>query len=162
MVKTPLFVIFLCLSVAAPTVQAKQHKEDRKQKLSSKKETKGNDDPLLNFRITTGEQEIIREYFRSVGGPPSGVPGPGKKKKNLPPGLRKKLARGGGLPPGWQRKVARGEVMDDEVFWYSQPLPPDLIEQLPKQPPGTIIITIEGKAVRLLEATRMIIDVLDI
>jgi hypothetical protein len=34
------------------------------------------------------------------------------KKKKLPPGLQKKLARGGELPPGWQTKVRRGEVLD--------------------------------------------------
>lgn len=29
----------------------------------------------------------------------------GTRYKNLPPGLQKKLARGGSLPPGWQKKM---------------------------------------------------------
>ena len=29
----------------------------------------------------------------------------GTRYKNLPPGLQKKLARGGPLPPGWQKKI---------------------------------------------------------
>jgi hypothetical protein len=41
---------------------------------------------------STGDVRIIREHY---------VP----RYRNLPPGLRKKLARTGQLPPGWQRKV---------------------------------------------------------
>jgi|APSaa5957512535_1039671.scaffolds.fasta_scaffold93557_2 hypothetical protein len=51
-------------------------------------------------------------------------------KKSLPPGLAKKLARGGTLPPGWQMKVARGEVMDYEVYNNASPLPEELLRKL--------------------------------
>ena len=37
--------------------------------------------------------------------------GRNRPKKKLPPGLMKKLERGGELSPGWQKKVARGEVL---------------------------------------------------
>ena len=82
--------------------------------------------------------------------------------KSLPPGLQKKVERGGELPPGWQKKVARGEVMDAEVYAHSRPLPPELLKRLPPQPRGTIVVTIEGKVVRLLEATLTILDVFDL
>jgi len=159
MVRGSWFVIFLCLVVVAPCVQAE---EKKRPKHSSRKENQPFEDPFIKLRLTTEEQDIIREYFRRMGGPPSWAPAAGKKKKNLPPGLRKKLARGGELPPGWQKNVARGEVLDDDVFWQSHPLPSDLADKLPQQPPGTIIVTIGGKAVRLFEATRTIIDILDL
>ena len=41
---------------------------------------------------------------------------------NLPPGLQKKIARGGSLPPGWQKKV--------------EPFPVALERQLPTLPAG--------------------------
>ncbi|MBI3471214.1 MAG: hypothetical protein HY013_07645 [Candidatus Solibacter usitatus] len=42
--------------------------------------------------FSSGDARAIHEYYRAY--PPS-----------LPPGLRKKLARGGSLPPGWQKKI---------------------------------------------------------
>jgi len=113
---------------------------------------------LDTYRVRPDEMTAIRDYYRAH---PAPEPAPVKKKK-LPPGLRKKAARGGALPPGWQKKVARGEVMDPVVYEHSRPLPPDLVRTLPPPPPGTVIITIEGKAVRLLEATRTILDVFDL
>ena len=118
------------------------------------------DKTLDTYRVRPDEMTVIRDYYRAHPAP-APEPPPVKKKK-LPPGLRKKMARGGQLPPGWQKKVARGEVMDPVVYEHSRPLPPDLVRTLPPPPPGTVIITIEGKAVRLLEATRTILDVFDL
>ena len=42
--------------------------------------------------------------------------------RNLPPGLQKKMARGGQLPPGWQKKF--------------EPFPVELERQLPPLPDG--------------------------
>ncbi len=113
---------------------------------------------LDTYRVGSHEMAAIRDYYRAH---PPPEPAPSKKKK-LPPGLRKKVARGGELPPGWQKKVARGEVMDPVVYEHSRPLPPDLVRTLPPPPPGTVIVTVEGKAVRLLEATLTILDVFDL
>jgi hypothetical protein len=117
-------------------------------------------DPWLNVTLTDQEVVVIRDYYREH---PEQTPG-GKtqKKKKLPPGLQKKLARGGELPPGWQKKVERGEVLDAEVYEHAQPVPVDLARRLPPQPQGTIIVTVEGKLMRLIEATRTILDVFDI
>ncbi len=87
---------------------------------------------------------------------------PGKKKKRLPPGLAKKVARGEGLPPGWQKKVARGEVMDQDLYLLSAPVPPRIVYELPPQPAGTVLVVLQGKVVRLLQATREILDVFDL
>jgi hypothetical protein len=42
--------------------------------------------------------------------------------RDLPPGLQKKVARGGQLPPGWQKKF---EPFPTVVERRLQPLPPD-------------------------------------
>ena len=84
-----------------------------------------------------------------------------KKKKSLPPGLRKKLERGGELPPGWQKKVQRGEVMDVQLYYRSQPIPYDLQRKLPRQYYGAEVREIEGRIVRVLNATGAIIDTFD-
>ncbi len=115
---------------------------------------------LDTYRVRPDEMTAIRDYYRAHPAP-APEPAPVKKKK-LPPGLRKKVARGGQLPPGWQKKIARGEVMDAAVYEHSSPLPPELVKTLPPQPQGTVIVTVEGKAVRLLGATLTILDAFDL
>jgi len=114
------------------------------------------------FLFTPVETVEIRGYFRTA--PPTPSPGPpaGKKTKTLPPGMQKKAGRGKELPPGWQKKIARGEVIDAQVYAHSRPLPPDLVKRLPPPPRGTIVVTVEGKVVRLMEATLTILDVFDL
>lgn len=82
------------------------------------------------------------------------------KKKALPPGLQKKVARGGQLPPGWQKKVVRGEVLDGDLYESSIDLPIDIIDILPTGPDGTSIRRIEDRVVRVMDATGVILDVL--
>jgi hypothetical protein len=115
-------------------------------------------EPWVNVRITTNEQVIIRDYYHTHQLPVAEMP----KKKKLPPGLQKKLARGGQLPPGWQKKVARGEVLDAHVYTLAHPLPPDLTRMLPPPQSGVATIIVEGRIVRLIEATRTILDAFDI
>ena len=89
--------------------------------------------------------------------------GKGKKKhKGLPPGLAKKVERGGHLPPGWEKKVSVGETMPVEVIKECKPLPKELIIKLPPPPIGTITLTVNGKIVRLLEASKTILDVFEV
>jgi len=84
--------------------------------------------------------------------------GRGKAKK-LPPGLRMKLERGGELPPGWQKKVARGEVLDADLYAHSHRLPDRLLRRLPKEVEGTSLRRIDDRVVRIMDATRTILDV---
>ena len=84
----------------------------------------------------------------------------GGKAKPLPPGLQKKLARGGELPPGWQKKLARGEVVDGQVWSQSRRLPPELLGRLGAMPPDTEIRYIEDKVYRVIRDSREIIDIL--
>ena len=76
--------------------------------------------------------------------------------KQLPPGLQKKMNRGGVLPPGWQKKLKQGAVLDREIYEASTPVSDSLKVKLPVGPSGTIDIQIEGRIVRIYKATRII------
>jgi hypothetical protein len=76
-----------------------------------------------------------------------------KSKGRLPPGLQKKVDRGMSLPPGWQKKLAKGEILDDRVYKQAKIV-------VPIDTHGHITVHIEGKIVRLIAATREIIDIL--
>ncbi len=117
-------------------------------------------EPWINVSITTQERQVIREH--AVVHSDSGQPGKKGKGKSLPPGLAKKEARGGELPPGWQKKCVRGQIMPGEVYRHCQPLPQEVVAKLPPPPPGTVLVTVEGKVVRLARATLEILDVFDV
>ncbi len=102
------------------------------------------------------EVEIIQGYVERYGALP------GKQERRLPPGLARKVARGGKLPPGWEKKCMPGETLPPEVYQECRPLPPELVVKLPSPPDLTVTVAVEGKIVRLLEATREILDVFDI
>lgn len=149
-----LLLASLSLTLAAAPVWAKKHQPAQTETTQTVAQApaKTADEPWLKFTLTTAERERLVSYYQAE---PT-------KKKALPPGLAKKVARGGSLPPGWQKKVARGEVLGYDVYKAAQPVPPVVIQQLPPQPAGTVLVKIEGKIVRLWEATRTIIDILDL
>lgn len=74
------------------------------------------------------------------------------KKKRLPPGLRKKADRGQALPPGWQKKVARGHVLDVRVYRKGRII-------IPIDKYGAVSILVDNKVIRVIQATREILDV---
>jgi hypothetical protein len=121
---------------------------------------------VSNQLFTPSERRILREYLGTLGL----IDNAGtherdqwkntqQNKKPLPPGLQKKLARGGELPPGWQKKVARGEVLDRSLFAASSALPPGVARQL-RHYDGTSVRRIDDRVVRILDATGVILDVL--
>ena len=65
--------------------------------------------------------------------------------RNLPPGLQKKVARGGALPPGWQKKF--------------EPFPVALERRLTALPAGYRRGVIDGHAVIYNSRTNVILDV---
>ncbi|HCO60356.1 MAG TPA: hypothetical protein DIT58_09215 [Porticoccaceae bacterium] len=101
------------------------------------------------------DRRVLKDYLRGEQWTP-----PGQRGKKLPPGLRKKLERGGELPPGWQKKLQRWEVLDDDVYRHSRRLPDAVLDDLLHQPEGTSIRRIEDRVVRILDATRTVLDVL--
>lgn len=118
-------------------------------------------EPWVDVTISTGERQIIQQYVAGFAAEQPGR-GKGRKAKSLPPGLQKKLDRGGSLPPGWQDKVRRGEVMPVDVYEQASRLPDEVMVQLPPQPPGTILVAVGGKVARLILATREILDVFEV
>jgi len=111
----------------------------------------------IDVIITPAEREIIRGYCAQFEQPVK----KGKKAKSLPPGLAKKVARGGRLPPGWEKKLVKGEVVPEPVLKECHPLPKEIVIKLPVPPPETILRAIEGRIVRLHEKTWEILDVFD-
>lgn len=75
------------------------------------------------------------------------------KEKPLPPGLQKKLERTGELPPGWQKKLVAGEVLDMDIYRHGR-----VLARVGDH--GHVTLEVEGRVVRLIEATREIIEVL--
>ncbi len=108
--------------------------------------------------ITSEEKKIIKKFLKGVSAKKNGK----VKKKSLPPGLAKKLARGGTLPPGWQMKVARGEVMDYEAYNNASTLPEELLRKLSSIPEGTVLLQVGNKIVKVIEASRKIVDLFEI
>lgn len=83
--------------------------------------------------------------------------------KPLPKGQQKKQERTGQVSTGWQKKIARGEVLPADVFNQCRnSIPATVVRQLPPAPAGTVLIEVDGKIVRLLQATREILDVFDL
>lgn len=120
-----------------------------------------------NRRFTEDEKHIIQSYFQErreyryhEGDNGNGRDKP-KKKKNLPPGLQKKLARGGELPPGWQKKVARGEVLDAGLYRQSRSLPEELLNRLSTDA-DTELRLLDDRVVRIMDDSRAILDVLQV
>ena len=75
------------------------------------------------------------------------------KEKSLPPGLQKKLDNGGQLPPGWQKKLVVGEYLDAKVYRSGRVI--DRVGDL-----GETTMEVEGRVVRVRNATREIIEIL--
>lgn len=76
------------------------------------------------------------------------------KAKQLPPGLQKKLAKGQSLPPGWQKKLIVGERLERSIYQQGNVV-------VPLDSKGLLTISLEGKLVRLVNATREIVEILE-
>ena len=139
---------------AAKDKKEKKEKEHREETSDAMKHHEHGNREAATF--SPGEKQIIefhvQEHYTSRSG----------HRKQLPPGLAKKMARGRGLPPGWQKKVAAGETMPVEVYKAARPLPKEIVLKLPPPPPGTVVVAIEGKIARVLEKTRQILDVFEL
>lgn len=91
-------------------------------------------------RFTAAERDAIAHYYQDA----TPAKGKGKGPKSLPPGIAKKLARGGRLPPGIAK---RG-------------LPQALEVQLPPPPAGHERVVVDGRVLLVEIATQVIHDIL--
>jgi hypothetical protein len=90
--------------------------------------------------ITVTERAIISDYVNQYRD--TLVPAPANAKP-LPPGIAKKVARGGALPPGIAKRY----------------LPQDLLVQLPPRP-GYQWVVVDNDVVLIAVATGLIVDIL--
>ena len=84
-----------------------------------------------------------------------------KKQKGMPPGLEKKIERGGNLPPGWQKKLVKGEVIDEGLYDIAILLPNKPSEHYPLTK-GTELLRIENRIIRIKNDTKEILEILGI
>lgn len=79
-----------------------------------------------------------------------------EERRALPPGLAKK----GKIPPGWRKKLARGKPVPMDVWEQRQPLPEDIRITLPVPPEGVVLVRIHDRVLKVRESTRELLDVL--
>jgi len=84
-----------------------------------------------------------------------------KAGKPLPPGLQKKVARGGELPEGWKRKLEIGSVLDPDLEERTESLPEAILKRLPEVTENTEIVRIGDEIIRVVQDTREILDILN-
>ncbi len=84
-----------------------------------------------------------------------------KKHKSLPPGLRKKIARGEPLPPGWQKKVICGEVLDSSIYENAIVLDIDDYPEILRYNPAAEVIKVHDKIIRIMKDTHEVLDILE-
>lgn len=115
---------------AAPPPQGRGRKHAHKEHARSEYRS----DSRVDMHVAFGRADvvIIRDHYAP-------------RYRNLPPGLRKKLARGGQLPPGWQRKF--------------EPFPVGLERRLPPLAPDYRRGVIDGHAVIYRSRSNVIVDI---
>lgn len=101
---------------------------------SSKNHQPGGEDP----------QEVGRDNFQRKA--------PWKIRQELPPGLQKKYQRTGQLPPGWQDKLQVGQILDLDIYRAGEVVGP--VDRN-----GQISIRLPERTVRIIAATRKIVDI---
>ncbi|MDH5433271.1 MAG: hypothetical protein OEY19_04950 [Gammaproteobacteria bacterium] len=82
------------------------------------------------------------------------------KDKQLPPGLQKKVERGGQLPPGWQKKLAKGVILEPTVYAQAVPIAKKEYKAFGGVIEGTVVVRVDDRVLRLARATHEIIDIL--
>jgi hypothetical protein len=132
MTRVMLVIAFAVATTTSLTAHQKSH-GSRSQK-AAKHESVANDAPRMTAHVhfSIGEQRVIREYYAP-------------RYRSLPPGLQKKVARGGQLPPGWQKKL--------------QPFPFEVERQLAPLPRDCGRGVIDGHAVIYSTRSHAVIDV---
>ena len=156
-----LLLVFTLSSVYGENDVSANHKKNKDSQATFQSKLKGWLKKVTTSEdnvFTSEEKEMIKKYLKGVSAKKKNK----VKKKSLPPGLAKKVARGGTLPPGWQMKVQRGEVMDYEVYNNSSTLPEELLRKISSLPKGTVLLQVGNKIVKVIEASRKIVDLFEL
>ena len=116
--------VFMVLFGFAVTLTASQGRGPRS-------EAKGGSRADAHVEFTPHDTALIRSHYES-------------RYRSLPPGLQKKLARGGSLPPGWEKRLER--------------FPAALERDLVVLPPGHARGVMDGHALIYNPITHAILD----
>jgi hypothetical protein len=132
-----LLTMTACAGIPASTLWAGQgHRDEGRGK--GKEHRRGRDDDQDRRHesedryFRPGDRTVILNYYSG--------------RRRLPPGLAKKLARGGSLPPGWEKRF--------------HPMPVVIARQLPPVCATCSMGIVDGCAVVYDRRTRIIMDVL--
>ena len=143
-------LIIIALAVSLPVqAKAKKAKKHAAQKASQEQ--------VASVTFSPAERNLIRAQLLGQKRKASQ-----QEHKELPPGLKKKVARGKALPPGWQKKIEVGHSLDYQLYRQGESLPDLLLQRLPQPPAGSEILQIEDKIIRVNSATRTILDLFDL
>src|SRR5687768_13182035 len=128
------FLVTVLALAATVTVSAHDKARGPHAKKAAKKESVAREvTPEATYvHFSIGEQQVIRQHYAP-------------RYRSLPPGLRKKVARGGQLPPGWQKKI--------------EPFPFEIERRLAPMPSDCGRGVIDGHAVIYRTGSQRIIDV---
>lgn len=105
-------------------------------------------------KFTKEEREVLESWQKSNASWK-------KSKKPLPPGLQKKVDRGGELPPRWKKKLEVGTVLDPEVDAVAVSLPEEILKRLPETEEGAEIVRVGRQIIKVIEGSREIVDIID-
>jgi hypothetical protein len=127
--------VFLVTVLAlAATVTLSANGKNKDSKRAAKKEVVATDvAPKATYvHFSLAEAQVIREYYAP-------------RYRSLPPGLQKKVERGGQLPPGWRKKI--------------QPFPYEIERRLAPMPRDCRRGVVDGHAVIYRTGSERVIDV---
>ena len=127
-----MLVGFLLGGTVAETSQGKGKKNGHAESAKHDKSEKPESSVSLHLVFGRADVVILRDHYTP-------------RYQNLPPGLQKKIARGGQLPPGWRKKF--------------EPFPAEVDRRLPPLPAGYGRGVIDGHAVIYNSRTNVIVDV---
>lgn len=128
--------VAMALLVSAPTVvsasQGKSKKQAKHERAVHVDDRDSDGRVAINVTFGTADVRLIRSHYAP-------------RYRNLPPGLQKKVARGGQLPPGWRKKF--------------EPFPGRLERDLQPLPRGYRRGVLDGHAVIYDARTHVIVDI---
>jgi hypothetical protein len=127
-------VLLVTALALAATVTLSANAKNKDSKRAAKKEAVATDvAPEATYvHFSLAEEQLIREYYAP-------------RYRSLPPGLQKKVERGGQLPPGWRKKV--------------QPFPYEIERRLAPMPRDCRRGVVDGHAVIYRTGSETVIDV---
>jgi hypothetical protein len=127
-------VLLVTALALAATVTVSANAKNKDSKRAAKKEAVATDvAPEATYvHFSLAEEQLIREYYAP-------------RYRSLPPGLQKKVERGGQLPPGWRKKI--------------QPFPYEIERRLAPMPRDCRRGVVDGHAVIYRTGSERVIDV---